>query len=146
MVQTLAPEPTPDLVAPPPSAGPPRTSVLLLKVLLLGTVIGVAFALLPTMLSQGRWGYLVALGLIVVAILATYATKRGLPAKYLLPGTLLLITLVVYPAVSTAQVSFTNFGDGTRTTQEQTVAQIIGASVVQTPDAPRYNLTVATTG
>ena len=146
MVQTLTPEPTQDLVEPRPPAGPTRIPVLLLKVLLLGTVIGVAFSLLPTLLSQGRWGFLVALALIVVAVVATYATKRGLPAKYLLPGTLLLITLVVYPAVSTAQVSFTNFGDGTRTTQEQTVAQIIGASVVQTPDAPRYNLTVATTG
>ena len=146
MVQTLVPDSTPDLVEPPPPHGPTRISVLLLKVLLLGTVIGLAFALLPTMLSQGRWGYAVAFVLIAVATIATYATRRGLPAKYLLPGTLLLVTLVVYPAVSTAQVSFTNFGDGTRTTQEQTVAQIIGASVVQTPDAPRYNLTVGTTG
>ncbi len=146
MVQTLAPHPTPDLVAPPEPIGPTRISVVLLKVVLLGTVVGLAFALLPTLLSQGRWGYLVALVLIVAAIVATYATRRGLPAKYLLPGTLLLVTLVVYPAISTMQVSLTNFGDGTRTTQEQTVAQIIGSSVVQTPDAPRYNLTVATTG
>ncbi len=145
MVQTLAPDP-PDLVAPPPPTGPVRPSVLLLKVLLLGTIIGVAFALLPSLLSQGRWGFLVALALIVAAVVATYATRRGLPAKYLLPGTLLLLLFFVYPAVSTMQTSFTNFGDGTRTTQEQTVAQIIGASVVQTPDAPRYNLTVATTG
>ena len=121
-------------------------SVLVLKVVALGTVIGLAFALLPTLMAQERWGYLTALVLIVIAIVATYATKRGLPLKYLLPGTLLLITLVVYPAVSTFQLSFTNFGDGTRTTQEQTVAQIIGSSVVQSPDAPRYNLTVGTTG
>lgn len=146
MVQTLAPEPQQDIAEAQPHSGPTSTSVLLVKLVLLGTVIGLAFALLPTLLSQGRWGFLVALLLIVVAIVATYATKRGLPAKYLLPGTLLLITLVVYPAISTMQTSFTNFGDGTRTTQEQTVAQIIGASVVQTPDAPRYNLTVATTG
>ena len=122
------------------------TSVLVLKVVALGTVVGLAFSLLPTLLAQDRWGYLVALVLIVLAVVATYATKRGMPAKYLLPGTLLLVTLVVYPAISTVQLSFTNFGDGTRTTQEQTVAQIIGSSVVQSPDAPRYNLTVGTTG
>jgi arabinogalactan oligomer/maltooligosaccharide transport system permease protein len=121
-------------------------AALVVKILALGTVIGVAFALLPTLLAQERWGYLTAFVLIAVAIVATYATQRGLPLKYLLPGTLLLLTLVVYPAVSTAQVSFTNFGDGTRTTQEQAVAQIIGSSIVQTPDAPRYNLTVGTTG
>lgn len=146
MVQTLDPGTAREPAGPGQAVRPNRIRVLLLKVVLLGTVVGLAFALLPTLLSQGRWGYLVAMVLIVVAILATYATKRGLPAKYLLPGTLLLVTLVVYPAVSTMQVSLTNFGDGTRTTQEETVAQIIGSSVVQTPDAPRYNLTVATTG
>ena len=53
---------------------------------------------------------------------------------------------VVYPIVMTAQASFTNFGDGTRNTKEETVNPIVGGSVVQTEDAPRYNLTVATEG
>jgi len=148
VVQTI--DRTDDIRSPesPPARGgrSTATSVLVVKVVALGTVIGLAFALLPTLLAQERWGYLTALLLIVLAIVATYATKRGMPAKYLLPGTLLLVTLVVYPAISTVQLSFTNFGDGTRTTQEQTVAQIIGSSVVQSPDAPRYNLTVGTTG
>ena len=147
MVQVLAPTSDPDQIEGEPRS-PRSTSagVLVLKLLCLGILAGVAFALLPTLISQGRWGFLIAFVLIAVAIVATYATKRGLPAKYLLPGTLMLLTLVVYPIVSTFQVSFTNFGDGTRSTQEQTVAQIIGSSVVQTPDAPRYNLTVATEG
>ena len=150
MVQTLD---RPDQIGSPerpPARGSGRRSgtvtALVVKVIALGVIIGVAFALLPTLLAQERWGYLAALVLIVVAIVATYATRRGLPLKYLLPGTLLLLTMVVYPIISTVQLSFTNFGDGTRTTQEQTVAQIIGSSVVQTPDAPRYNLTVGTTG
>ncbi len=56
----------------------------------------------------------------------------------------MLALFVVYPIILTAQTSFTNYGDGTRSTKEETVAQIIGSSVVQTPDAPRYNLSVAT--
>ena len=59
---------------------------------------------------------------------------------------LLLVCFVVYPIVLTAQLSTTNYGDGTRGTKEEAIAQIIGASVKQTADAPRYNLSVATTG
>ncbi len=53
---------------------------------------------------------------------------------------------VVYPIVMTAQASFTNVGDGTRNTKEETINSIVGGSVVQTEDAPRYNLTVGTEG
>ena len=119
---------------------------LLFKVLALGIVVGVAFALTPSLLGQQRWGLLVAVWGITAVILGVYATGRGLPAKYLLPGTLLLVMFVVYPIVMTGQLSLTNYGDGTRGTKEETVAQIIGSSVEQTPDAPRYNLSVATTG
>lgn len=119
---------------------------LLFKILALGVVVGIAFALTPTLLGQERWGMLAAIWAITGVLLATYATGRGLPAKYLVPGTLLLVMFVVYPIVMTAQLSTTNFGDGTRGTKEETVAQIIGSSVVQDPDAPRYNLTVGTQG
>ena len=82
---------------------------------------------------------------VVVAVLvATYATKRGLPAKYLVPGTLMLVLFVIYP-IPHRKASGTNLGDGTRSTKEEAVAQIIGSSV-GSDDAPRYNLTIGTEG
>ncbi|NYG56604.1 ABC transporter permease subunit [Nocardioides perillae] len=126
--------------------GSTRPLPLLVKVLGLGTAVGVAAALTPTLLLQDQWFFLVGLWVIVALLVATYATGRALPAKYLLPGTLLLTLFVVVPIVMTVQTSFTNYGDGTRTSKEETVAQIVGSSVRQTPDAPRYNLTVGTTG
>jgi arabinogalactan oligomer / maltooligosaccharide transport system permease protein len=83
---------------------------------------------------------------ILTALVGVYATQRAVPAKYLVPGALLMTLFVVYPVVATAQLSTTNFGDGTRTSKHETVSRILGASVVQTPDAPRYNLSVGTTG
>ena len=141
---TTAPDPT----SPEPWQERKQRHVLplLFKILALGVVVGVAFALTPTLLGQERWGLLVAVWLITGVLLATYATGRGLPAKYLVPGTLLLVMFVVYPIVMTAQLSTTNFGDGTRGTKEETVAQIVGSSVVQDPEAPRYNLTIGTQG
>ena len=119
---------------------------LIVKILFLGVVIGVAVALTPTLVGQERWPFLIGIWLITAVLVATYSTKRALPAKYLVPGLLLLAVFVVYPIGVTAKTSFTNYGDGTRSTKEEAVSQIIGSSVVQTPDAPRYNLTVGTTG
>jgi arabinogalactan oligomer/maltooligosaccharide transport system permease protein len=132
--------------------GAPRASAsvralpLIVKVVGLGLVLGVAAALTPMLVGQERWAFLVAIWLIAAIFVATYATQRALPAKYLVPGTLLLVLFVVYPIIMTAQLSTTNFGDGTRGTKEETIARIVGSSVRQAPGSPRYNLTVATTG
>lgn len=130
----------------PLSIGGGSVPALLLKILLLGTVVGVAVALTPSLLGQQKWALLIGVWAIAAVLVATYSTGRLLPAKYLVPGVLMLTLFVVYPIVLTAKTSFTNYGDGTRTSKEETVAQILGSSVKQTPDAPRYNLTVGTTG
>jgi arabinogalactan oligomer/maltooligosaccharide transport system permease protein len=119
---------------------------LLVKVLFLGTVIGTAIALTPALVGERSWTFLVGIWAITVVLVATYATGRALPAKYLVPGTLMLALFVVYPIVLTAQTSFTNYGDGTRNDKQTTVDQIVGSSVVRSDDSPQYNLTIATDG
>ena len=119
---------------------------LLVKILFLGTVIAVAIALTPMLVGEGSWFFLAAIWLISGILVATYATRRALPAKYLVPGTLMLALFVIYPIFLTAQTSFTNFGDGTRSSKDEAVAQIVGASVTRADDSPQYSLTVATDG
>jgi arabinogalactan oligomer/maltooligosaccharide transport system permease protein len=119
---------------------------LLVKVLFLGVVIGTAIALTPALVGERSWAFLVGIWAITVVLVATYATGRALPAKYLVPGTLMLALFVVYPIVLTAQTSFTNYGDGTRNDKQTTVDQIVGSSVVRSDDSPQYNLTIATDG
>ena len=119
---------------------------LLVKVLFLGVVIGTAIALTPALVGERSWTFLTGIWLITVVLVATYATGRALPAKYLVPGTLMLALFVVYPIVLTAQTSFTNYGDGTRNDKQTTVDQIVGSSVVRSDDSPPYNLTIATDG
>lgn len=119
---------------------------LLVKVLFLGVVIGSAIAITPALVGEGSWLFLVATWLIATLLVAVYATGRALPAKYLLPGTLMLALFVVYPIALTAKTSFTNYGDGTRNDKQTTVDQIVGASVTRADDSPQYNLTIATDG
>jgi len=119
---------------------------LLVKVLLLGTAIGLAVAITPSLVALGSWVMLVVVWAVVLLLVAVYGPRRFVPGKYLLPGTLMLVLFVVTPILLTAKLSTTNYGDGTRTSKEQAIEQIVGASVKQTPDAPRYNLSVGTTG
>ena len=150
MVQTRTPSATAQQPRHATTAARPRSPggsvALVVKVLALGILIGVAFALTPSLVGEGRWGFFAIIWAITAALVATYATGRGLPAKYLLPGTAFLLVFVIYPVIATAQLSTTNFGDGTRSTKQGAITQILGSSVVQAPDAPRYNLTVGTTG
>lgn len=119
---------------------------LVVKIAFLGIVIGTAIALTPALIGEKQWFFLAGIYTIAAILTVTYATSRAVPAKYLVPGVLLLTVFVVYPILLTAQTSFTNYGDGTRSSKQETVAQIVGASVVETPDAPRYNLSIATDG
>ena len=119
---------------------------VLSRVIGLGTAVGVAAAMTPSLAGQQQWAILVAVWVIVGVLIATYATGRGLPAKYLVPGTLMLTLFVVYPILLTAKISTTNYGDGTRASKADAITSIVNTSVVQTPDAPRYNLTVGTKG
>ncbi|WP_240675311.1 ABC transporter permease subunit [Cellulomonas endophytica] len=150
---TIAPS---RLVTPPPDRSRPRSTLagrgtstvlpLVVKVVLLGLVAGLAIAVTPALVRDGSWVFVGGLWAVVVVLLAVYATKRAVPLKYLVPGSLFLVVFVVYPILMTAQLSSTNYGDGTRGTKEATVTRIIGASAVQVPDAPSYTLAVGTTG
>jgi arabinogalactan oligomer/maltooligosaccharide transport system permease protein len=150
MIKTLTRLQRPTSPAPDEFSARPETTTkpvaVFARILALGTVVGSAAALTPALIATGRWGFLAAVWVIAGALLLTYITGRGVPAKYLVPGTLLLVIFLVYPIVMTFQMSTTNFGDGTRTSKEETISQIIGASVVQSPDSPRYNLSVAAEG
>jgi arabinogalactan oligomer/maltooligosaccharide transport system permease protein len=112
----------------------------------LGLAIGIAASITPVLVLQQKWLFLVVVWLLVAALVATYATGRARPVKYLLPGTLFLLVFVVFAIILTVQLSTTNFGDGARASKEQTVARIINQSFEQTAGTPSYNLTVATEG
>ena len=116
------------------------------KVLCLGTIAGTAAALTPALIAAGSWAFLTIVWAVVAVVLATYATRRAVAAKYLVPGTLLLVLFIVTPVLATLRLSTTNYGDGTRTTKEQTVTRIVANSVVQAPNSPLFNLSVAGSG
>jgi arabinogalactan oligomer/maltooligosaccharide transport system permease protein len=119
---------------------------LLARVLVLGATLAVTVFIAPVLIAQQSWMWLAVLLLAAVAMFVLYSTRRFVPGKYLFPGTFFLAVFLILPIALTVGYSFTNYGDGTRGTKEQAVASIVANSVQQSPDAPRYAMTVATSG
>ncbi len=119
---------------------------LIAKILFLGIVAATTVWLLPLLIAQKQWLWLVFTTVAVIAIFVIYTTRRFIPAKYIFPGTFFLVLFLITPIVLTVGYSFTNYGDGSRGTKEEAIASITGNSVQQVPGAPRYTLSVATTG
>ncbi|MEV7458198.1 hypothetical protein [Pseudarthrobacter oxydans] len=133
--------------APGSTRGVPGSVIgMLVKIVALGTIIGLAVMLTPALVGTQQWGFLAVIWAVVAVLAVTYATRRFVPAKYLVPGTLLLVLFVVYPILMTFQLSTTNFGDGTRTTKEVTVSRIIGNAAQQVPNAKTFGLSVGSEG
>jgi arabinogalactan oligomer/maltooligosaccharide transport system permease protein len=119
---------------------------VIVKILCLGIIAALAVMLTPALVSTGQWAFLAVIWAIVAVLAVTYATKRLVPAKYLVPGTLLLVLFVIYPIIVTFQLSATNYGDGTRTTKEVSISRIIANSAVQSEGARSFNLSVGSDG
>ncbi|MDR0435332.1 MAG: ABC transporter permease subunit [Propionibacteriaceae bacterium] len=113
------------------------------KVILLGAVLALAVYALPLLIEYELWMWLAVMIAATVGIFIIYSTKRFIPGKYLFPGTLLLSVFLVIPVVLTVGYSFTNFGDGSRGSKQETIDSIIVSSVQQTPDSKWYHMSVA---
>ena len=63
-------------------------------------------------------------------IFYTYSISKSTPAKYLLPGVLLLTLFHIYPAFYSGAVAFTNDSNGHQLSKEQAIAAIVQDSKV----------------
>ena len=150
MTETLT-KPDPTEGSSPPRGRTPLNltgglGVLIIKLVGLGTALGLGIALTPTLIATENWAFLAVIWAIVIALFLIYATGRMVPGKYLFPGALFLVLFLIYPIVLTFQLSTTNYGDGTRTTREAAISRIIGSSAVQEPGADSFALSVGTSG
>ncbi|MDR2619979.1 MAG: ABC transporter permease subunit [Propionibacteriaceae bacterium] len=113
------------------------------KIILLGGVLAIAVYAVPLLIHYKLWMWLAVMILATISIFIIYSTKRFIPGKYLFPGTLLLTVFLIIPVILTISYSFTNFGDGSRGTKQETIDSIVVNSVQQTPNSKWYNMAVA---
>ncbi|MCF6469592.1 ABC transporter permease subunit [Nonomuraea sp. MG754425] len=122
------------------------TAFVVSRIAVLAVTAAILLYAAPPLAATGSW---VALGLLC-AVSATaawlYLTRRFIPAKYLIPGTVFLVAFQVFPVVYTLTTAFTNFGDGHRGDKAEAVTAIETGSVRQAPGSPEYTMTVALRG
>jgi arabinogalactan oligomer / maltooligosaccharide transport system permease protein len=114
---------------------------LLLKLLFLGIVNGLTLYAVLTLVPLREWTALIVVVVATIAIDVVYLSKRQLPLKFLLPGTIALLIFQVYPVLYTAYIGFTNYGTGNVLSEEQAIDLIVLNSVTVPEDAVRYQST-----
>lgn len=105
-------------------------------------LVGLSYIALR-LVEAGYAVMVVLVAFVALCVLVVYATQRAVPAKYLLPGVVLLLALQIWPLVYTVALSFTNYGDGHMGTKEEAVAVIEANSVQQVEGSQRYALNIA---
>ncbi len=107
-----------------------------------------AFGVYGIMASYGleEWGVLAFLVVALIVADYVYFSKRALAGKYLYPGLLFLVVFQIYVMVTTAVVSFTNYGDGHNDDKEAAVTQIQRTSDRRVDGTPTYPVTVLDRG
>nr|WP_155998873.1 ABC transporter permease subunit [Streptomonospora sp. PA3] len=113
---------------------------------MLGLAAAVALWAVFPLYSAGNWAGVGAVVAVTGLIFYVYLSKRAVPAKYLVPGTLFLVAFQIIPVLYTLSTSVTNYSDGHRGTKEEAVEQIEASSVQRSPDSTSYTLTVAARG
>jgi arabinogalactan oligomer/maltooligosaccharide transport system permease protein len=117
------------------------TTGLVGKLALLAAVNALAISALPGMIQQRWWPGIVVMGLATILIDVAYLSKRLIPLKYLVPGTVFAIAFQVVPVVYSGYIAFTNFSTANRLTQEQVVDQL-SSRISTVPGSTRYELAI----
>ena len=85
---------------------------LTLKVVLLAIVNAVAVWAAIILVSEEKWPAVGVLAATTIALDVAYLSRRSLPLKFLIPGTLLMLGFQVIPIVYTVNVAFSNYSTG----------------------------------
>lgn len=115
-----------------------RMRGVVLTVVVLAVVNAIAVFGAVLLYEARAWFGLASLVAATVALDWIYLSRRSLPAKFLFPGTILLLVFQVYPVAFNTWIAFTNYGDGNVLDKQQAIEQLESAAVTVPPDAPRY--------
>ena len=119
----------------------PFTLGFTLKLLFLAAINGLFLAGLPTMVDQEWWSGLAVVALATALIDWAFLSKRNLPAKYLVPGTVFALAFQIVPIIYSGYISVTNFSIAHRLTQGQVVDQLSRRSS-NVVGSTRFELTI----
>jgi arabinogalactan oligomer/maltooligosaccharide transport system permease protein len=117
-----------------------------IKLVLLAALNALAIWAVGILLADEKWIAAVAIGgaLLLVDFVYLAPSKRLIPLKYLVPGTVFLVAFVVIPIVSNANIAFTNWSTGHNLSKDEAIVQIEERGLVAPAGGATYTATPAT--
>jgi arabinogalactan oligomer/maltooligosaccharide transport system permease protein len=116
---------------------------LTLKIVLLGLVNAVAIWAAVVLVQEEKWPAVAVLALTTIAIDAVYLSRRALPLKFLIPGTIFLLAFQVIPIFYTINIAFTNYSTGHILSKPEAIETVMVTSLAPPADAKSYLMTPA---
>lgn len=121
----------------PRSGTPPSLARLGLTFAALGLIDAIALSFAHTLAGDGATLAAGALLVLTTLVNVVFLSDRLYPVRWLTPGLLLMLLLVVYPALYTFYIAFTNYSDGHLLTKDQVIAQF-EQQYYTPPDSPTF--------
>ena len=87
---------------------------------------------------RGEVAAVAVLAVTTILIDVAYLSRRALPLKFLIPGTVLMIAFQVIPIFYTVNVAFTNYSTGHILSKDEAIVGIKGNSLAPPPDGKSY--------
>jgi len=123
------------------------TAGFVVKIVLLSLMNALAVWAAYVLATRHHWTAIAVLAVAAGLIDFLYLARRGtLPAKFLIPGTVLLAAFVLIPIGYTIDVAFTNYSTGHVLTKTQAIQQIEITSLQPAANPITYTMAVARDG
>ncbi len=115
------------------------------KMVFLSASNALAIWAIYVLLTRHHWVAVAVLAVATGLIDLVYLSRRSvsMPAKFLVPGTILLIGLQVVPIIYTVRVAFTNYSTGHIATKSDAIKQIEVTSLQPPANGKTYTMAVA---
>src|SRR5215211_7313993 len=91
--------------------------------------------------QESKWPALVVLAAATAAIDAAYLSKRAVPLKFLIPGTIFLVAFQAIPIAYTVNVAFQEYSVGHIITKTEAIQAIEENSLAEPADGKTYTMT-----
>ncbi len=119
-----------------------------IKLVLLALVTALGLYALGALFADGNWIAALAIGATVALIDLIYLlpSRRLIPLKFLVPGTVFLVAFVVIPIVSNANIALTNWSTGHNLSKDEAIVAIQEVSLVAPANGRSYTMTPAKQG
>ncbi|MCI2426149.1 maltose ABC transporter permease MalF [Candidatus Acetothermia bacterium] len=110
---------------------------LILKIILLSGMSAVALWAMIILIGMEEYWLVGALAAGVLCINFVFLSRRAYPFRYILPGLIFFVAMVIFPLVYTVRIAFTNFGTGHFLTKRRAI-EILEGRYYRPQDPVRY--------